>query len=363
MSFDSIFIKMQQSKSTNPSTLNDCNKRYGRYPKSHSYPRVHVFVWKQYHSQSYHSQNHHPRNRIPSIHSLFSNHMTSFPQFLQQQINQLGQQSAKAQGLHQSITSYDQLLQSKPTERQVVFFIVQFHHHYCDNFPSPKKEAATHHQSSSNSHSHSNSSVTILGYLKVGVRSLYLHDPNKPKNPMVWIPNVPCVFDFYIQQQYQRNGFGKLLFDSMLFYYNHEDDTIISSKLSSFQTNSNSSSHSNRVVEDGNRTPPLETYTSHPNNEDDDCGCNDTPIRRSPTKPNNHPTNTNKERDHDCDCDVSCTIQPEWFSYDRPSDKMKRFLCQHYQFQSSCTLQYNNFAVYEGFWEGQKILSTYKYNE
>lgn len=56
------------------------------------------------------------------------------------------------------------------------------------------------------------SSGCVTGLLKVGVKNLYVFDPNGETQQAL----APCVLDFYVHESRQRSGFGKLLFEAML---------------------------------------------------------------------------------------------------------------------------------------------------
>lgn len=53
----------------------------------------------------------------------------------------------------------------------------------------------------------------LVGLLKVGHKNLFHSDAN---GRMHELPNQACVLDFYVHEQYQRGGFGKVLFGAML---------------------------------------------------------------------------------------------------------------------------------------------------
>ena len=135
---------------------------------------------------------------------------------------------------------------------------------------------------------------------------------------MAFVQDVPCIFDVYVEEKYQRNGYGRLLFDSMLSYYNNDVQSLSSNIDSNSFRNVNSSSYH-------------ETSSLH--------GQNNHHIYVSPKKIKYYHDNKHSN--------AQCRIKAEWFSYDRPSDKMKEFLYRHYQL-ISCILQFNNYALYEG---------------
>jgi alpha-tubulin N-acetyltransferase 1 len=63
---------------------------------------------------------------------------------------------------------------------------------------------------------------TVLGYLKVGPRYLFLSDSNGESNET----NINAVLDFYTHFKYQNQGIGKTLFNKMLRILNTEAHKI-----------------------------------------------------------------------------------------------------------------------------------------
>lgn len=53
----------------------------------------------------------------------------------------------------------------------------------------------------------------LVGLLKIGTKQLFHWDAN---GRMRELQNQVCVLDFYVHEDYQRGGFGKLLFHAML---------------------------------------------------------------------------------------------------------------------------------------------------
>jgi GNAT superfamily N-acetyltransferase len=53
----------------------------------------------------------------------------------------------------------------------------------------------------------------VVGLLKVGQKQLFHWDAN---GRMHELPNQTCVLDFYVHEDFQRGGFGKLIFGAML---------------------------------------------------------------------------------------------------------------------------------------------------
>jgi len=106
---------------------------------------------------------------------------------IQQQVSYIldvmGEQSSKAQGLKQQITSGYKFRQ---TEGQTAYILVD--------------------------RLRNNGKGSVIGLLKVGHKKLFLMDPEGKANEM--IPN--CVLDFYIAEDRQRSGCGKKLFEHML---------------------------------------------------------------------------------------------------------------------------------------------------
>lgn len=52
----------------------------------------------------------------------------------------------------------------------------------------------------------------MIGILKIGMKKLFLYDK---QNKLV-IATPMCVLDFFVIDNRQRSGFGKMLFDYML---------------------------------------------------------------------------------------------------------------------------------------------------
>ncbi len=53
---------------------------------------------------------------------------------------------------------------------------------------------------------------SVIGFLKVGVKRLYVHDSHGQVHERTPV----CVLDFYVHESKQRSGYGKKLFDVML---------------------------------------------------------------------------------------------------------------------------------------------------
>eukprot|EP00091_Calanus_sinicus_P000989 TRINITY_DN10953_c0_g1_i1.p1 TRINITY_DN10953_c0_g1~~TRINITY_DN10953_c0_g1_i1.p1 ORF type:complete len:251 (-),score=76.92 TRINITY_DN10953_c0_g1_i1:108-782(-) len=95
----------------------------------------------------------------------------------------LGEQSARAQGLKNPITSGNKMLNA---EDQAAYILV-------DRFGN-------------------NGMGSVVGLLKVGRKKLFLLDEVGKHNEMV----PQCVLDFYVVENRQRSGCGKRLFEFML---------------------------------------------------------------------------------------------------------------------------------------------------
>ncbi|GAB6021946.1 Alpha-tubulin N-acetyltransferase 1 [Chamberlinius hualienensis] len=95
-------------------------------------------------------------------------------------INRMGEASAKAQGLHHTITTYNKLLECDQT-----LYLVK------DDI---------------------NNKCVVVGILKVGRKKLFLQDSEEKLHEM----DPLCVLDFYIHENYQRKGCGLKLFEYML---------------------------------------------------------------------------------------------------------------------------------------------------
>lgn len=57
----------------------------------------------------------------------------------------------------------------------------------------------------------------LIGFLKISKKEIYIWDNNGKINK----ENPLCLLDFYINENYQRNGYGNKLFSYMLnvFFY------------------------------------------------------------------------------------------------------------------------------------------------
>ena len=111
--------------------------------------------------------------------------------FLAQHLDALGVASGVAQGLRAPITSLCKLQAAPSTDETVI--ILAF--------------------SSSSSSSTSPSSANIpCGFLKYGLKSLYLH---KKSGELVQCRPI-CLLDFYVDETLQRQGVGKSLFAHFL---------------------------------------------------------------------------------------------------------------------------------------------------
>jgi len=95
----------------------------------------------------------------------------------------MGEASARAQGLKNPITSGDKMLH---TDGQTAYILV-------DRFGN-------------------NGLGSVLGFLKVGKKRLFLLDEIGNHNEMLPL----CVLDFYVVENHQRLGSGKHLFEFML---------------------------------------------------------------------------------------------------------------------------------------------------
>ncbi|XP_037047490.1 alpha-tubulin N-acetyltransferase-like isoform X1 [Bradysia coprophila] len=95
-------------------------------------------------------------------------------------INEMGESSARAQGLTRAVTTAQKLRNSD----QVVYLLRE----------NIGKNGA------------------VTGLLKVGTKNLYVFDPNGETKQV----SAPCVLDFYVHESRQRSGLGKQLFQTML---------------------------------------------------------------------------------------------------------------------------------------------------
>ncbi|CAH4038814.1 alpha-tubulin N-acetyltransferase 1-like isoform X2 [Pieris brassicae] len=103
-------------------------------------------------------------------------------EYLKNVVNWIGEKSTKAQGLSKTLTSMDKLRSSE----HILYLL---------------KDAEG-----------NNGSGQVIGILKIGVKSLYLHDESLKCHKV----SPLCILDFYVLEECQKMGFGKKLFDYML---------------------------------------------------------------------------------------------------------------------------------------------------
>ncbi|XP_055385603.1 alpha-tubulin N-acetyltransferase [Condylostylus longicornis] len=101
---------------------------------------------------------------------------------MQEIINTVGENSARAQGLSKAVTTAQKLRQS---ENQKIYLLV--------DVDDGKRGS-------------------VIGMLKVGNKSLYVFD----QTGTTQMVEAPCILDFYIHESRQRAGLGKDLFETML---------------------------------------------------------------------------------------------------------------------------------------------------
>ncbi|GAB0100596.1 Alpha-tubulin N-acetyltransferase [Sergentomyia squamirostris] len=105
-------------------------------------------------------------------------------------INDVGEASARAQGLTRAVTTAQKLRNSD----HIVYLM------------SEKQ----------------GKNGVVTGLLKVGVKSLYVFDADGETHKV----NAPCVLDFYIHESRQRAGLGKVLFQYMLDQENYQPQQL-----------------------------------------------------------------------------------------------------------------------------------------
>lgn len=93
-------------------------------------------------------------------------------------IDRIGELSAKAQGLHTTVTSVGKL-----SEKHTVYLLAAV------------------------------GEGLVTGVLKVGLKDLYLFDED---SKMSCHKSTPSILDFYVHESHQRRGMGKRLFERML---------------------------------------------------------------------------------------------------------------------------------------------------
>jgi len=99
-------------------------------------------------------------------------------------LDQMGAASARAQGLHQVITTMEKLRHS---ENHIVYIITQ---------KDLERDGAD----------------VCVGFLKMGRKKLFILDASGEQNEVLPV----SVLDFYVHESLQRHGYGKQLFDAML---------------------------------------------------------------------------------------------------------------------------------------------------
>lgn len=62
----------------------------------------------------------------------------------------------------------------------------------------------------------------VTGLLKIGEKSLYVHDSEGVTRHIT----APCVLDFFVHESRQRSGYGKLMFEYMLNEENVTPDKL-----------------------------------------------------------------------------------------------------------------------------------------
>ena len=65
---------------------------------------------------------------------------------------------------------------------------------------------------------------TVLGFIKIGNKNLYLHDKNFNYHE---VKNVLCLLDFYVYEPLQHRGIGKEIFDYMLSFEKVNAELIV----------------------------------------------------------------------------------------------------------------------------------------
>ncbi|XP_050300850.1 alpha-tubulin N-acetyltransferase-like isoform X2 [Anthonomus grandis grandis] len=98
-------------------------------------------------------------------------------------VNAMGEASAAAQGLSKPITTADRLRNS---EHKLYLLI---------------------------DHSANNGRGSVTGMLKTGQKGLYVFD----REGQHYQVSPPCILDFYVHESKQRSGYGRRLFEHMLF--------------------------------------------------------------------------------------------------------------------------------------------------
>lgn len=104
-------------------------------------------------------------------------------QWIAESVNRLGEESAKAQELLQPITTWVKFTSLASTNDTI---LIVFNHDV------------------------NNSQMKAIGFIRYGLRNLYVADGPTLKH----LPDCPAILDFYTEPK--RQGYGKILFDSML---------------------------------------------------------------------------------------------------------------------------------------------------
>ena len=110
-------------------------------------------------------------------------------------VDRIGMRSMRAQGLGAPVTV------ARKTDGQRVYLLVD---------KDPKSAAAS---ASDAADAGPRPRARLIGLLKVGHKNLYMYDA---RGAMQHLPSQLCVLDFYVDEEYQRLGVGRSLFEGML---------------------------------------------------------------------------------------------------------------------------------------------------
>jgi len=117
-------------------------------------------------------------------------------------IDKLGWGSACAQGLRHCITSFEKFSYG---DRLVIYIL--------RSKPEPRRQQNESGDDDNDEHlNEPPPKGTVYGFIKVGYKPLFVMDYNGNQLEV----NPLCVLDFYVVEEYQRNGYGKKLYEAVL---------------------------------------------------------------------------------------------------------------------------------------------------
>jgi len=124
---------------------------------------------------------------------------------LKEIIDELGHRSGRAQGLGHSITTFDKFAFG---DRHTIYILR-------DRPPARKMQVSDEKENGEEEGEEEAQRAApgkVYGFIKIGHKPLFVMDANGNQLEV----NPLCVLDFYVLEEYQRNGFGLKLFANML---------------------------------------------------------------------------------------------------------------------------------------------------